>query len=1143
MQSAGISMLGNSARTASVASSIAKKGDMRRLLASVQDKAQLREDPKAMKALMVLLQNEIAMAPESVEMMMSCDVGDLVMETMATHASDAAIGEVSAVVLKSVISVEQASDMVTVSQDKVNQMLAQVSPAQSNPTVLASISDTMSDMASMMMVEGVMSDQAKVETMLATVNNAVSVTEASAPTQQKLDVLEVSIDTIGRLSQLGNVSATMVASSIASVATGSDSDPKLMTAAIKCIDATITDSASVSALEDAGCIEVVKNALVASAADPKLASAAKLSMAHLSKVAIASEASMAPATMAKILDAQAGDSDGLIVMVDELADLGAVALLECMATNPSNGLKVEAAATKSIARATNNGAVEVNAITQGQMRGIVSNMRRAQKAKSDKAQEHRALVASGQSPDSGGSVYSGAASDLVDNSMDLLALVVGDESQAISMANEGGMEELLAVLESKESTGVQKKKAAQVLKNLAEHNNTTLCSKMVALQISSKIAAALRDVEDGDFANDALTLLQSITSTAGAEEAGLDEEDLKIISVAVENQKDVSVGEKGAALLDSLSSVYKAENADAITAKVEKAAKILSSLEQYEEMQTDEGRTYYVNRSDNSTSWEMPKEMATATKQFQKIAELGETHADNMVEVDQKSVETCVQALSTLANKPTAVSTVCDALSRLVNNESNAKIIANADGIKAIVQAVRANPNVVALLISAFRLLNQFAKNDHWKKIVAAEGGIALVIHAMTYHYQHNILMKLCLSVVANMAFNSAVNITALVKAGAIDCIERVMQNYEDEGSILELCMVALSNLMHNNDEVRITVGQTCGDEVVHIIRRLYKDPALVKSAMRAIGNLSFCDKNIRYLVSEHATEVVVKSMGEHPDDTELLQLAIDVIGNLASLDIDDDDDEETEAIHAEVYDTIFREGGPTKILEILRTRKETSLLLSGMDSLSNIANDQSSVEKLLSKGLVELVLESMQANDWDEELSECTVKLLASISVTEECAEEITQNNGVQLLLTAMEAHDDQPEFLIPAHIAVSNIVIVEEAKNAVMQMKGIPMFCKQLEEFSDNEEMAEKIIETLVRLSADDDASVELASTGMITFVDLIDQYNDDVDMLTLIFMFLGHLAFVTENLKAMVASGAVKKIVAQTRSHPDELELMVK
>ena len=202
--------------------------------------------------------------------------------------------------------------------------------------------------------------------------------------------------------------------------------------------------------------------------------------------------------------------------------------------------------------------------------------------------------------------------------MDLLALVTKDEGQAISISDSGGLEQLVAVLDSEESTGKQKKKAAEVLKNMAKHNNADLASKMVALQISSKIAA-LRDVEDEEFANDALTLLQSITSTTGPEEAGLDEEDLKIISVAVENQGNKSVGKKGAELLDSLADVYKAEGADAITGKVAKAALNLKALDQFEEVQTDDGRTYYINRTDNTTSWEMPKAMAQATKQFQKL--------------------------------------------------------------------------------------------------------------------------------------------------------------------------------------------------------------------------------------------------------------------------------------------------------------------------------------------------------------------------------------------------------------------------------------------------------------------------------------------------------------------------------------------
>ena len=172
-------------------------------------------------------------------------------------------------------------------------------------------------------------------------------------------------------------------------------------------------------------------------------------------MAIDAEASIEPATMAKILDAQAEDEDGLVLVVDELADLGAMSLLECISTNPSSEFKVEAAATKSIVRATNNGAVEVTSITQGQMSGIVSNMRRAQLAKSEKADHNRVFISSGQSAEVGGDT---AASLLVDNTMDLLALVTKDEGQAISISDSGGLEQLVAVLIQK-SQQVSKRKS------------------------------------------------------------------------------------------------------------------------------------------------------------------------------------------------------------------------------------------------------------------------------------------------------------------------------------------------------------------------------------------------------------------------------------------------------------------------------------------------------------------------------------------------------------------------------------------------------------------------------------------------------------------------------------------------------------
>merc|ERR1719272_2025486 len=262
------------------------------------------------------------------------------------------------------------------------------------------------------------------------------------------------------------------------------------------------------------------------------------------------------------------------------------------------------------------------------------------------------------------------------------------------------------------------------------------------------------------------------------------------------------------------------------------------------------------------------------------------------------------------------------------------------------------------------------------------------------------------------------------------------------------------------------------------------------------------------------------------------------------------------EKVHDEVYELIFNEGGPSAILDILKNRKETSLLLSGMDALSNIANDDISVAKLLKKGLVEQVLDSMAANDWDEELSECTVKLLASISVGEECTKAIADRNGVQLLLSAMESHEDEPEFLAAAHIALSNVVAIEEARKTVLDLKGIPTIVKQLKDFPKEAELTEKVIETLIRLSADDLCSEAMSEEGMFMFCGLIDQWSDHVrldedgeeddeepSMLETILALLGHLAFVTSNLRKLVQFDGVKKIVACIKKHSEDIDVMIK
>ena len=1146
---AGLQTLANASASATVASSIASKGDMRRLIQSVQNNKVLCEDVDIMKCFAAFLESEIAHAPESVEIMVTYDVADLMMEALSLHGQDAVLSKSGANILQGVITSTQASGIVMTNMAKVDGMIATLE-TNDNPMALGALETQMQSMSSMMLVEGAMTEE-NMSSMMSSMEKTIDITAGKGASAQKSALLMGSLETIGKLCQVegSGTSSTQVASAIMRATNASEGDENVMAAAINLLDNAAVDSASVEAFSDSGCIKVLGTALKESAANPKLNAAAKASVAKLSEMVVNDASAMSSNTIASILDAQSSDAQQLTQVLDLMCNENSAALFETISAAPSDSMLVEVQAVKSIAKASGEGKVQIEAVTSSQMAGIVKNMRRAQATKTAEARANKATgVTAGADS---------AATQLVDNSMDLMEIMAGSENQASNMCSNGGIEELVAVLESNESTSVQKRKAAAVLNNVASHNNKGMSAKMVQLQVSAKIAAALRDVNDDEFANDALELLQSLTSTCGADESGLDEESLKLISVAVENQAakggaNSSAAVKGAALLDSMASVYKAESSDAIDGKMQKAAQALASIQNIEEVKAEDGRTYYVNRETNETSWEAPAVYTAACAKFQKVADLGETHADNMVEVDTDTVKQTVAALDALSTKPSAATSVADALSRLATHDKNAKVIAESGGIRSIVNAMRANPGLVKLLISCVRLLNQFAKHDHYKKVVASEGGIPLVIYCLTTQKQEEILAKLCLSCLANLAFNSQKNLKEIVDNKGIDCIEGVMQHYVNVGPVLELTMVALSNLMHENDPVRIQVGQTCGDEIVEIIRRLTDDASLCKSAMRAIGNLSFCDQNIRYIVGEHATEVVVKAMDKHVDDIELLQLGIDVIGNLASLDFNDDDDDEeaNDEVHDEVYETIFNEGGPTAILNILKSRKETSLLLSGMDALSNIANDDISVERLLKKGLVELVLESMSANDWDEELSECTVKLLASISIGEECTQSIVDQNGVSLLLTSMESHEDQPEFLISAHIALSNIVTVEAAKQTVLDSKGIPLIIKQLKDFPDNQELTEKIIETLIRLSADDKCSETMSDEGMFVFCGLIDKWGDHVQededepsMLETIFALLGHMAFVTNNLRKMVQFDGVKKIIASMAKNGDDIDLMIK
>jgi hypothetical protein len=131
---------------------------MRRLIQGVEKNQAICKNPETMKAFAHFLEAEIAFAPESVEVMRTYDVADLMMETMSLHGQDAELSKAGGVILQSVVSATQARDIVVNNLEPIETMLNSLS-ATDNPVALAALETQIQSMSSMMMVEGALASE------------------------------------------------------------------------------------------------------------------------------------------------------------------------------------------------------------------------------------------------------------------------------------------------------------------------------------------------------------------------------------------------------------------------------------------------------------------------------------------------------------------------------------------------------------------------------------------------------------------------------------------------------------------------------------------------------------------------------------------------------------------------------------------------------------------------------------------------------------------------------------------------------------------------------------------------------------------------------------------------------------------------
>jgi hypothetical protein len=744
---------------------------------------------------------------------------------------------------------------------------------------------------------------------------------------------------------------------------------------------------------------------------------------------------------------------------------------------------------------------------------------------------------------------------MAENTLTLMSHMEMDSGGAHQFFAHNGVDSMMQLLSANAEDPETVGKILGIMRGAMSHATADGATTMSQPTNMGTVVGLLKMYADTpEIAAGAIEIMAATARVTGAERAGIDREGMRVVSLC---QAALSGDVRVRAAIGNLQAVMSTKFAEAesaaraMTSSLSAASHAIAAVGAVQELMTEDGRRYYYDTASGSTSWEAPPAfsafkaaMAAAQEAAAKQAE------DSVVAVDVGSIANMVSALNTHVRNADVATSAATTLSALAANDSNANLIVQSGGIKAAISAMSVNPDNVALLRVLLVLLERISRNDAFKEQIALAGGLDIIITiAIERHVGIEEVALKSLATLANMAFNSKPNINLIMDKDGVKAVEKCLQKWPKAPRILENAMCVLSNLMFGSEENKLVIGQTCGDEVTHVIRDHPKDGNLFKMALRALGNLAYCDENIRFLVEAHsATKAIVTGMRANPKDEEALQLAIEVLGNFASLEEPPPEfDEEGNVIDPKdsISSIILREAGCAEIISTMKKFTHNSAILkAGMDALSNIANDIEVTELMAKKqNLIPTVIEIMQSHDWDEELIKHAVMLLATISYCRECLPLLAQLDGLQVLLSAMEQHGTNTDLLQSAQLAMYNMAADESSRLALRNMEGIRNILAIFEHNLAAKGYVEEVIKTLTRLCTDDRLSSKIAENGMHIIMAAIDKHHRDPEFLTSAFRLLGHLAFVETNLTVIVQHNGIQKVISAITEHPDFQPLMVR
>jgi hypothetical protein len=744
---------------------------------------------------------------------------------------------------------------------------------------------------------------------------------------------------------------------------------------------------------------------------------------------------------------------------------------------------------------------------------------------------------------------------LAEDALGLLAACAPSADGATAFSTGGGLRSLVGLLEANLGDPETTATLLGVLTNLSKTGSPQVAEALSRPEIMSVVVNSLKmHPADETICADVTEIALSVVKQQGAEGSGLDREALRIIADAQsDHAASARVQTATTSLLNEMAKLYNDEPSKLLNKTLQSASESISKALQFETRVTDSGSIVYVDSTTGVETADAPTVLKAVQASIAAAAETARAQSeDTVMTADTAVVASICQAMERFSQSEEIAAGAAETLSTLSLNDRNTAIIAENGGIRAIIAAVRAQPDKVALVKLLLVLLERISRNDEYKGIVAREGGIDVVVSiAINRHFRDEALATRALATIANLAFNSDENITAIVAANGISAIEKCMQCHRSKPRTLEAAVCALSNIMYADDDIKITVGQTVGDELTVLVDDFAtSDAPLVKMALRALGNCTYSEQNVRYVaVENHATAAIVKAMRSFKTDAELLQIAAEVLANFASLEEEGPPEGLTALQQAEwvtVQRMVYDEEGAKEVLEAMkRNQTNTAVVKACLDAIHNICSDlEVSADMVSEMPVIPTIIDFGRQFDWDADLLEHLLPLMASLAESPDAAKIIAAGDGIPVIVGAMDQHGEESHDLLYAgQMALSSLAAHDEARQAFLNSNTHASVIRAIEHHSSNKLFVTEALTTLTRMCGLDKLSERVAEDGLHIVMGVAEDYRYDEELLTSCLRLITHLSFVEANLKAIIQAGGLNLLVNAVVEHPDSRALVLR